>query len=428
MASQPSTPSGAASPEQYGVPKAVFANSLWLALHQALIRLGWIFKLESVVIPAFLDTLDGAGWLRGSLPVLNRIGQSAPSFLMADSVRRMARKKWVLLFSSLGMALPFVAIGAGLAVVEPGRAGWKTAAFLGLYLLFFVAVGLNVLAYGTLQGKLVPPARRGRLLAIGTFGGSLPAVLAAVWLLPTWLAEGELGWAKIFGVAGLCFLVSAAVAAALREHGNASGTAAEGAALAAAGALRVLREDAAFRRLVVVNVLLTSSIVLIPHYQALARERLGLGGGDLMLWVVAQTAVVGLGSVLIGPVADRYGNRRALRIMLGVLVLAPLCALALVHAPRPFADRAFVVVFLLLGPMPLAMRISSNYLLELAPEAEHARYISIVQVVTAAFMLTSPLFGLAIDVLGYEAVFLGVVGLILWGEWLAGGLADPRAS
>ena len=54
--------------------------------------------------------------------------------------------------------------------------------------------------------------------------------------------------------------------------------------------------------------------MLIPHYQALGRERLGLDGVNLMLWVVFQNVAAGIASVVMGPLADRFGNRFTLRI------------------------------------------------------------------------------------------------------------------
>ena len=52
-------------------------RNFWiLALHQIVIRVGWIFKTETVIMPGFLDALDVSGAVRGCLPTLNRIGQS----------------------------------------------------------------------------------------------------------------------------------------------------------------------------------------------------------------------------------------------------------------------------------------------------------------------------------------------------------------
>ena len=62
---------------------SVTRNFLLLALQQLVIRVGWIFKTESVIIPAFLDSIAGPAWVRGMAPVLNRFGQGLPGFLLS---------------------------------------------------------------------------------------------------------------------------------------------------------------------------------------------------------------------------------------------------------------------------------------------------------------------------------------------------------
>jgi hypothetical protein len=49
---------------------------LALLVHQSLFRVAWIFKTESVIMPAFLDSISESGLIRGALPLLNRTGQS----------------------------------------------------------------------------------------------------------------------------------------------------------------------------------------------------------------------------------------------------------------------------------------------------------------------------------------------------------------
>ena len=48
-------------------------NFFTLAAIQIVMRTGWIFKTESIVIPAIMDMLSGEAWLRGCLPMLNRL-------------------------------------------------------------------------------------------------------------------------------------------------------------------------------------------------------------------------------------------------------------------------------------------------------------------------------------------------------------------
>lgn len=68
-------------------------NLIVFGLNQILMRLGWMFKAESVVIPAFIDTYTSSGTIRGLLPLILRIGQGLPQFLIAQRVARMPKKQ-----------------------------------------------------------------------------------------------------------------------------------------------------------------------------------------------------------------------------------------------------------------------------------------------------------------------------------------------
>ena len=341
-------------------------NMAALALHAILIRIGWIFKTESVIIPAFIDSIAGAAWLRGLLPVLNRLGQSVPPFLLSRRLKVAPLKKRAMLLATLGMALPFVALALGLGCLGPRPRAWVPAAFLALYTLFFCFLGLMQISSGTLQGKLIRPQRRGRLLAWSTMGATVPAVGLAWWLLPGWLEApvGE-GYAAIFGFTGGCFAVSALFLLVVREPRDDFREASSGLAQQLRGAWQVLRTDVHYRRLVVVGVLFTTSLILIPHYQALARERLAPAGGSLMLWVVVQNVAVGVASLFVGPLADRFGNRLLLRLVLFAVAAVPPLALVLSHLEPSVGRRLFPLVFVGIGVTPIAIRLIANYTLGL---------------------------------------------------------------
>jgi len=73
-------------------------NFLVLALYQITMRTGWIFKTESIVMPAVLDTITGGGplggLLRGCLPMLNRLGHSIPPICFHGDSRSGPTRKW----------------------------------------------------------------------------------------------------------------------------------------------------------------------------------------------------------------------------------------------------------------------------------------------------------------------------------------------
>lgn len=60
-------------------------NIACLVTYQVVARVGWIFKTETVIMPAVLDACIASGMLRGFLPVLNRIGTSLFPLVVAHS-------------------------------------------------------------------------------------------------------------------------------------------------------------------------------------------------------------------------------------------------------------------------------------------------------------------------------------------------------
>lgn len=414
-------------------------NLLCFVVYQVVVRVGWIFKTETVIMPAVLDAVADSGLLRGLLPVLNRAGQSLPPLAAAGPLGRMASQKWVLMGTTLLMAMWF----AVLAVLWPPlQARWPhllAGLFLGIYGLFAASNGLNQLVAASLQGKLIAPARRGRLMVVSVTIGSVVAILAAVFLLGPWL-EAVDGFASIFGVTAACFAAGAIVPAFLVEpaddldmdHAERSCRADRQAwwrqAIAGWNDWRLLlAHDRSLVRLCLVAACFSAVLMLFPHYQAFARDRLGSPIGSLLTWVVAQNLATGVASLVAGPVADRRGTRIVLVWLVALSSLTPLIVIVLSMMPHGTADELFWLVYLPLGLNPISLKIFSNYALELAPRAaEHPRYVSLVGAALAVPFVVSPLLGMAVDLIGFRPVFIAGAAVIGAGAALATGLPEPR--
>jgi hypothetical protein len=515
-------------------------NLLLLAAHQIVFRSGWIFKTESVIMPAVLDQVAGAGWVRGFLPVLNRFGQSVPPVFLAEYIRALGHKKRALAAFTMLMSVPFALLSliwfvfstppheatrqddsawrlsishqgaysiwvrlgtsrsamkspfltevfmdgrpairwripagqngswtrvtsgeaaeeavfeldAGkhrlefdselpefdverLVVAAPDRGppfggprrAWVTPVFLVLYLGFVVFNGLYHVSFGTVQGKLIRPTRRGQLLLTSTFWGSIPAMLLAWWLLDRWLRLPNGGFEYAFGFTAACFFLAGLAALLLFEppdepagsgnhwRGNLADTA------------RTLRADANLRCLVLVAALFGSGLIIFPHYQALARHSLGLSGVHLMIWVITQNAAVGAWSLLVGPLADRRGNRLTLRALIFGSAVAPAFAISLTRMPLGQGADLFWLVFIPLGVSPLVLRILVNYALEICAPEEHPRYLSILALGLAVPFVFSPAVGWLVDRAGFAVVFVSTAGLLLASGLATFGLKEPR--
>jgi len=415
-------------------------NTLLMELHQVIVRVGWIFKTETIIMPAVLDAVVDSGLLRGLLPVLNRGGQSVPPLFASGSLSRAPRKKWMLVLTSLAMAACFAALAGVWPALAATRPDLLAVVFLVLYAAFSAVNGLNQLVIASLQGKLISPGHRGRAMVVSVTVGSVLAIVAAALLLGPWLAEPD-GFPKIFAATAVFFGLAAIVPVFLDEPAESAPPAVippagrwgmVGSLLGHAGRgivswRRILQGDRPLRRLCIVAACFSAVLMLFPHYQAFARDRLGSSTASLLTWVIVQNAATGIVSLVAGPFADRRGTRIVLIWLVAFSSLTPLVVTLLSLMPHEQAVEWFWVVYVPLGLNPISLKIFTNYALELAPtRAEHPRYVSIVGAALALPFVVSPLVGVAVDGLGFRPVFVVGAAVIAAGAIFATGLPEPR--
>ena len=418
------------------VPRPHEAHNFFLmVVYQVVMRTGWIFKTESSIMPAVLDAISGAGWMRGFLPLLNRFGQSVPPLMAARRVKVLRKKKHAFIATTTSMALIFAALTAIFVVPGFTRNPITPWLYLTLYALFFMAIGINALAYNTLQGKLIGVTRRGRLLMIADTVGATTAIVCAIALLPLWLRETEADFQYIFGFSTALFGLATITSWLLKEVPDDHQEPPRSLWTPFVTAWQTLKADANFRRLGLVAALFSTSLVLFPHYQALAREKLGMGFDYLVWFVVAQNAGTAVFSLLTGPIADRAGNRLSLRVLTLAICAAPQLALILVlfAARNPtdpwwqtFYRYSYYLVFALVGMTPVAQKTLNNYTLEIAEPRDQPKYLSTLSLCMAAPIFASPLVGWLIDMVGFAAVYHGVTAVLLAGALLSATLTEPR--
>ncbi len=160
--------------------------------------MGWVFKTESVIVPAFLDTLSKSDVLRGLLPVSFRLVQSLAQFFLAQRVSQSPFKQPLFTTSVFGMTLSWLVIAI---VAGSGRlpSSVIVVLFLALYTFQCFNFGCNRLVAGTLQGKLIPAEKRGLLLTHGNAIGSILAIAVACRFMYEWLGGETPSYAAVFG-------------------------------------------------------------------------------------------------------------------------------------------------------------------------------------------------------------------------------------
>lgn len=408
---------------------SVESHNLWtLAIQNVVLRVGWIFKTESVIMPYVVDAISGAGYIRGLLPILSRVGQSVPPLMYADRLRSQRLKKYPLFMTAISMAVPFLLLSFVWSTLEDRSVGWMTPFFLVLYFVFFSATGLNQLVFGTLQGKLVRANRRGLLLGIGGTVGSVFAVATAFYWLKPWITQPNYnGFTWIFLFNGSAFFLAGLVALFCKEHADEERDIPRIQIIEPFQiAWKIFRHDRSFRKAAYVAMLFISSLLVFPHYQWLGRERIGTDASDLIYWVIAQNMSVGFYSPLLGRIADQFGNRLAIRLGIFIVALTPLLAIVFASGLIENAHEWYWMTFVLLGLTPVIMRTILNYTLELVEEDQHPHYLSTMKIIFAAPFIFAPFVGYLIDTIPYQIPFAGVSILVLIGGVLTFNMVEPR--
>ncbi|MEZ6130720.1 MAG: MFS transporter [Planctomycetaceae bacterium] len=400
-------------------------NMLTLVAHQVLFRVAWIFKTESVIMPAFLDSITSAGWVRGMLPPLNRFGQSVVPLLLSERLSRTSHKATWLSQTTFLMSLPFLVLGVMQRLVGTQPPWWFVAMFLVAYVTFFSLHGVNQAAYNTIQGKLIRPHHRGRLIILAGYLGTPLAVLAAWLLLRPWTQSQPPDFSAIFLFTGFAFLLASLASRRLKETPD---------PVVSRNAINVrrrfseawfcLKHDRHLRHIAMFSALAVCSQLLFPHYQRLGREQPGYEGGMLMVWVIVQHLAVAVFSWISGRLADRLGNRSALRWLSFGSIFAPLLPLVLNAAG---AANWYWLTFAALGLVPVTFRMQLNYVLELTDRSRHPIYVSTVVLCMAIPIILSPLVGDLVHRIGYVVPFCGIA-LILVAAWtLTLTMVEPRS-
>ncbi|PHS07133.1 MAG: hypothetical protein COA78_13690 [Blastopirellula sp.] len=412
------------------VAEAEDRNFLLLVLYQVVMRCGWIFKTESIIMPAVLDMISGAGWVRGILPILNRIGQSIPPLIYARRLTITPKKKWSVAATTFGMGFFFLALA--LLFVPPIRAWLESThsillalLFLLFYALFFAATGLNQLGLGTLQGKLIEARHRGRLMLTANVIGAILAIGLAAFLLPMWIPNEQMQVHYIFGFAAVTFFLSSIVAMRLQEPADNYDEPKVHVFHLLRNSITVLKTDHNFRRLAFIGSCFGCSLMLFPHYQAIARDRLDIPLSQLIYWVMIQNAGTAMFSLLAGPLADRKGNRVVLQIFLLGILLLPIGAMGLINLGSAGASW-FNLLFLCLGVVPITFRTFTHYTLETAQNSDHPRYLATLSLCIAAPVVFSPLVGWLIDLTSFELMFSLIAAIVFTGWMVSFTLEEPR--
>ena len=384
-------------------------------------KAGDLIASPKLVLPWLLGAIGAPVAMIGLLVPIREALALLPQLAVAGWMRARPRRKgfWVAGAAIQGTAVLAMIVAALL---------WSGALGGGVILLllavFALGRGVCSVSYKDVQGKTIAKTRRGTLsgYAASAAGAIAVGLGVGLWLL----ADGGprlVPLVLLLGVAGVAWLLAAAVFAGLREHAGA--TEGGGNALATAWqSLSLFRDKPGFARFVAVRGLLIATALAAPYYAELARA----SGGDAIGNLAVLLALSGLASLVASPFWGRFSDRSSKSVLMitGALAAAlnlgvALCALF--GAGEALGVWPFALGYFLLAGLHAGVRLGrKTYLTDLGSADDRARLTALANTSIGVILLAG---GGLIAAIGTAGAAIAVAALAvpaLAGAVLAAGL------
>lgn len=409
----------------------------------ALFRVADVLIDTEMVLTWFLAQLGTSNMLIGLVSPVRFGGSFLLQMLASGYMERMPYKLPFYRLISIFRCISLVVFAAAVALV-PVQSPWLIGAFFLVLAFFSLGAGLVGIPFMDMVGKVVPPHRRGAFFAQRMFWGGLLA-LGSSSLVGFLLAEPDglrfpLNVAVLFVLASFGFALTAWSWSLVKEPpSDVPATAVDQGMLRellvqVRRGLAILREDALYRRYMIMRLALTIASWAAPFYVVYAERELAIPASMLGLYLGVRNAAGIVSNLFWGRISDRWGNRKLL-LMTNVLgILSPLLALGigLVNRTVPgmstWMSYAFAGVFLIAGLYASGSGIGiSNYVLDLAPDDQRALYLAFTNTLFGLARFTGMASGLIVDWVGFDVLML--ISVVFWGVALVGSfvMGEPRA-
>ncbi len=395
----------------------VSANGLRQVAATSLQSAGDQVVAAKTVLPWLLAALGAPAGFVGLLVPVRESGSMLPQAALAPWVTGQRRRTRVWVLGAAGQAAATAGLAATAAWASGVLAGVLVVASLGV---FSLARSLCSLAGKDVLGRTVPKGQRGRVNGIATVASGVVALSLGLALR---LLGGDVGpglLATLLVAAALAWVLALAVYTRVREPDEDPEVGAEGSDAGSDGgwagpAWRLVRDDAAFRRFVLVRGLLLVSALAPPFLVSASAD-----SGDAPLSGLGSFVVAaGLASVLGGRVSGAAADRSSRTLMavgaavasVVVLAVAGLLALGGGTAPGWVLATAFFVVSL----VHVGVRVGrKTYVVDMAAGDRRTEYVAVANTAMGVLLLVvgAATAGLAVLGVTVALTFLGGLGLV----------------
>ena len=399
---------------------------------------GALFNLVStltdpaVVLVVFLSHFTDSTFLLGLAGMIPTAGWLIPQLWVSGYIQSKPLSRPVYRGATLVRAIMRLALVITVFTVH------DPPALLLLFFLFLsgeaLAGGVGGLAFMDMVGKVITPARRGLFFSwrIGlggllAFGGG--AIVRAV-LDPASPLVFPNNFGLLFALAAAVAIVGLMIWLVAEEPPIKPRAASSGPRGQIRLARQIWRDDANYRDYIYARVALLLVLVTTPFVTVYARRVFDVPVSVLAVFPAVTALVTLLGTGASGWVSFRWGNRRLIRLGAG-LGMATLVLLVLAEPlgiREESAGAYFLMVFALIALRDSMVNIAlAAFNINIAPEERRPIYIGFSNTLVGIVVLASSAMGLLVDAVGFQAFFLLMAGLMVFGIWRLRFLQDPSA-
>ena len=396
-------------------------NFIALVVDFAGFGLGFALYSPSTVLPAFVSELTSSAPLIGLISSLLMGSWLLPQLIAANYLTGQKRRKPQVVISAAIGRFTFFPL-AGVVYLWAGR--WPTLTLIAFYLClaaFMSCDAMTSVAWFDMWAKMMPPARRGRVIGLGQVFAGLMTIGAAELVRRTLSPTGPpfpANYALLFLLAGAAMMISLGALLCLHEPpGEGDGRRTPWREfLPRLG--QVLREDGNFRLLTIVRLLGGLGGLASPFYIIYATAELGMAAETIGLFITAQTVGSIAAGFVLGYLNERWGSRIVIRVSRLLGVVQPLLALAfaMLHGLLgSISPPAYATIFLLMGIINSSMMPGFlAYLVDLAPEEVRPMYIGLSNTLIGVLTVVPLIGGWLLEATSYPVLFaVTAVGSVL---------------
>jgi MFS family permease len=359
------------------------------------------------------------------------VGWLMPQLLVARYLVRVSNKKWWFVGPNIPVRTLMILFAGVILLLGTGRPGALLACFFLFYGLSALGDGLVGVPWVDLIGSSLDNRRRAQMFGMGTALSGVIVFFGTASIVQFVLSDSGPdypdNYALLFGLSGLIFLIT--VPFGILIHELPGGQAREEIPAMRdylPGLLRVLREDHAFRSMMIARVLATLFTMAGPFYIGFATERLDMSSDVAVSNLLRMHT---LGSVSGALLFSWLGERQTLRFIRFALIIG-LLQPALALAASQLGPAPLYLAFLAAGVVGGSLGISFiNWVIMHATPDQRPIYSGLFNSLSAVGLLTAPLIGgMLVETLDYEAVFIAALVMVLGALIVALRHTDSRAG